>query len=397
MPRFEPFPALRYHRDPLQDVSAPPYDVLSEADRQALADRHPHNIVHVDVPLESQGPDRYQIAGATLASWISEGVLQIDPEPSFTIYRMSFHDASGRSRSTVGVFGALEVVDEGAGGVLPHERTTPKAKTDRLDLTRATLTNLSPVWGLCLAPGLSDLLQDPGEDLGSVSIDGVVHSFERVTDANRLRAISEHVARTSVVIADGHHRYAISRVFRDEQRQRDTGTAGRGELTMTYVQELVDDQLSVEAIHRLYTDVSFTTLSEVLQRSFDFLGPVAVTSEVTQLMDQKGCLVLVHPDGQGTLISPKKEVFAGQRNLDGARLEFALASLEHSVNYQHGVDLVKDMVTSGQAQGGILIRPVTVEEIQRTASEGLLMPPKSTFFTPKLLTGPVLRPLSDLR
>ena len=310
---------------------------------------------------------------------------------------MSFHDASGRSRSTVGVFGALEVVDEGAGGVLPHERTTPKAKTDRLDLTRATLTNLSPVWGLCLARGLSDLLRDRGENMGSVSIDGVVHSFERVTDSERVRAISRHIASSNVVIADGHHRYAISRTFRDEQRQHDTGTAGRAELTMTYVQELVDDQLSVEAIHRLYTDVSFVALSEALQRSFNFLGPVAVTSEVTQLMDQKGCLVLVHPDGQGTLISPKEDVFAGQRNLDGARLEFALSSLEHTVSYQHGVNLVKNIVTSGHAQGGILIRPVTVEEIQRTASEGLLMPPKSTFFTPKLLTGPVLRPLADLR
>jgi uncharacterized protein (DUF1015 family) len=233
--------------------------------------------------------------------------------------------------------------------------------------------------------------------MGSVSIDGVVHGFERVTDAPRVRAISEHIASANVVIADGHHRYAISRTFRDEQRQQDTGTAGRAELTMTYVQELVDDQLSVEAIHRLYTDVSFAALSEELQRSFDFLGPVPVNAEVTQLMDQKECLVLVHPDGQGTLLSPKADVFTGQRNLDGARLEFALASLEHTVSYQHGVNLVKNIVTSGQAQGGVLIRPVTVEEIQRTASEGLLMPPKSTFFTPKLLTGPVLRPLADLR
>ena len=71
MPRFEPFPALRYHRDSLSEVIAPPYDVLSETDRQALADRHPHNIVHVDVPLESEGPNRYQIAASTLVSWIS--------------------------------------------------------------------------------------------------------------------------------------------------------------------------------------------------------------------------------------------------------------------------------------------------------------------------------------
>lgn len=397
MPRFEPFSALRYRPDSLAAVTAPPYDVLSPADRQALAERDEHNIVHIDVPLETDGPDRYRKAGAELASWIAQGVLQLDLTPSFTIYRMTFRDASDRIRSTVGVFGALEVVDEGSGGVLPHERTTPKAKTDRLDLTRATLTNLSPVWGLSLSTGLSELLADKGEEVGRVDIDGVIHSFERVADPQRIHAISACISQSDVVIADGHHRYAISRTFRNEQRDQDSGTQGRAELTMTYVQELVDDQLSVDAIHRLYSQVSFAELSTALEKAFDFGPDIEVTTDVTQMMDERGCLVLVHPDGHGTLMTPKAEVFTGQRNLDGARLEFALQSLTHEVNYQHGVEIVTQIVTSGQAIAGVLIRPVTVEEIQRTATEGLLMPPKSTFFTPKLLTGPVLRPLTDLR
>ena len=131
MPRFEPFRALRYASDDLDLVLAPPYDVLSDRDRQELADRHPNNIVHVDVPLESDGPERYERAGALLTDWIASGILVADDTPSFTIYRMEFTDAQGRARRTSGVIGALEVVDEGAGGVLPHERTTPKAKTDR--------------------------------------------------------------------------------------------------------------------------------------------------------------------------------------------------------------------------------------------------------------------------
>ncbi len=96
---------------------------------------------------------------------------------------MEFTDESGRRRRTVGVIGALEVVDEGADGVLPHERTTPKAKTDRLDLTRATRCNLSPVWGLSLTAGLSDLLREPAEAVGQCVDDhGVVHRVERVVD-----------------------------------------------------------------------------------------------------------------------------------------------------------------------------------------------------------------------
>ncbi|MFM8713259.1 MAG: DUF1015 family protein, partial [Actinomycetota bacterium] len=155
-PQFLPFRALRYAaRHDLARVTAPPYDVLSAADRDALAALDEHNIVALDLPI---GQDAYASAAATLTQWRSDGVLALDPKPSFTLYRMRFTDASGQPRSTVGVIGALEVVDEGAGGVLPHERTTPKAKTDRLDLTRATKMNLSPVWGLSLREQLTDAL-----------------------------------------------------------------------------------------------------------------------------------------------------------------------------------------------------------------------------------------------
>ena len=393
MPRFEPFTALRYSTSDLNAVAAPPYDVLSESDRDELANRHPNNIVHVDVPRESDGPGRYDAADAVLRGWVADGVLVRDPRPSFTIYRMAFTDESGRPRTTIGVIGALEVVDEGAGGVLPHERTTPKAKTDRLDLTRATLTNLSPVWGLSLAKGLTELLVAPGELVGVVEADGVVHTVERVDDPARVAAISAAVGSAEVVIADGHHRYAISRTFRDEQRAHDTGTNGSAELTMTYIGELIEEQLSVDAIHRLYTGIDSEALLGALSHFFDTSPAGKVDASITHAMRDRGALVFVHNDGTGTYLTPKSDAFVGVRDLDGARLEHALADVTHEVSYQHGVGLVRDIVASGSAVAGVLIRPVTVREIQRTADEGLLMPPKSTFFTPKLRTGPVIRPL----
>lgn len=398
MPRFEPFRALRYRGVDLDLVLAPPYDVLSDDDRRQLAERHAHNVVHVDVPVESDGPGRYDAAARVLHDWIGQGVLVVDDEPSFTIYRMEFVDAQGRSRRTSGVIGALEVVDEGAGGVLPHERTTPKAKTDRLDLTRATLTNLSPVWGLSLAAGLTDLLAEPGEPMGDVEVEGVRHVFERVSDPVRVAAIGRAVAARDVVIADGHHRYAISRTFRDEQRTHDTGTHGRAETTMTYIGELIADQLSVAAIHRLYSGTTYDALRERLSTAFDLEPSGSISPDITNEMDRRGALVLVAPNGTGTWLTPRPESFTGVRDLDGARLEHALSGFDHDVTYQHGVDLVTDIVTRGQhgVVAGVLIRPVTVAEIRRTADEGLLMPPKSTFFTPKLRTGPVMRPLFDV-
>ena len=393
VPRFEPFPALRYAPSvALDDAAAPPYDVLSAADVAALRARHDRNIVEIDVPGPDDDADRYVQAARTMRAWEAEGTLVRDAEPTFTIYRMRFRTEEGTIRETVGVLGALEVVDEGAGGVLPHERTTPKAKTDRLDLTRATEANLSPVWGLSLTAGLTELLLEPAELVGTCTdIDGVVHSVERVTDPARVAAIAAAVGANPVLIADGHHRYAISRTYRDERRAADG--SGPWDLTLTYVGELVESQLSIDAIHRLYRGVDVDTLVSILETSFDLspAGPIDATF-ASQVVD-RGALCLVHADGTGTWLTPKPEAFEGVRALDGALLEHALRDADIDVTYQHGVQHVVDLVASGEVAAGVLIRPTSIDEIRRTANEGLLMPPKSTFFTPKLRTGLVIRPL----
>lgn len=390
MPRFEPFRALRYSPSlPLADVCAPPYDVLSEQDRERLGLHHERNVVHVDMPIGDEA-DRYDEAARLLADWRAQGVMVRDEAPSFTLYRMEFVDALGRQRRTTGVIGALEVRDEGSGGVLPHERTTPKAKTDRLQLTRATKTNMSPVWGLSLAEGLTRALDAPGDELGRFTDEnGVTHIVERVTDPARLTEISRLIEGQPVVIADGHHRYAISRTYRDECRSN--GVLPGSDLTLTYVNELVADQLSVQAIHRLYQGVDFDVLKSRLGESFDTEDGDAATPGVLTEIERRGALALVDTQSQITWLIPKTGVFDGVRELDSARLEHALKGLKHDVAYQHGFHEVMHELNNERAVAAVFIKPVSVAEIQRTAHEGLLMPPKSTFFTPKLRTGLVIR------
>jgi len=392
VPRFEPFQALRYGSNvELNEVCSPPYDVLSDADRLALANKHENNIVHIDMPLAPSG-NAYEHAASVLTQWIGNSVMVRDEVPSFTLYRMQFTDSTGKPRNVVGVIGALEVVDEGAGGVLPHERTTPKAKTDRLELTRATDANLSPVWGLSLASGLSKLLSEPGEHLGSVIDDlGVIHSVERVADGARIAAISTAISSHPVVIADGHHRYAISRTYRDETRDRLNSKTSGAELTMTYVNELIDEQLSVAAIHRLYEGISYKELAAALSPFFTITDADPVGPTTLSQMNERNSLCLVAKTGRTHWLTPIAEKFAGVRNLDSAYLEHALSNVQHEVRYQHGVTEIQHELQTSDATAAILIRPVSVAEIQRTANEGLLMPPKSTFFTPKLRTGFVLR------
>jgi uncharacterized protein (DUF1015 family) len=392
VPRFEPFAAIRYATDDFASVIAPPYDVLSDADVDAFEARSIHNIVRIDVPRG--GADRYDLAAERMRAWLAEGVLVADPYPSFTIYRMRFSDSAGTRRDITGVLGGLEVVDLEAGGVLPHERTTAAASTDRLDLTRATGANLSPVWGLSLSAGLTELLAEPGEALCAVTDDGVEHVLERVTDRERIAAIQDKLAADDVLIADGHHRYGISRSYRDEVREATGRTDTPAELTLAFVNELIEEQLSVEAIHRLYADIDVADLAGALARSFELIPIDRPIPQTLAAMASEGFLVLFSPDRSWRL-EAKPGRFDGVRALDGGWLETALADVSLKVSYQHGFEETLLEVDSGRASAAVLIRPVSVTEIERTAREGLLMPPKSTFFTPKLKTGFVIRSLSE--
>ena len=395
MPRFEPFAALRYSTHETTDITkltSAPYDVFDEDQRANYAATDAHNIVLLDYPIDADGPSRYQLSADRLTEWRNNGHIVSDDSATFSIYRMTFTDEAGTTRTTVGVIGALEVVDEGAGGVLPHERTTPKAKTDRLDLTVATHANLSPVWGLSLTQGLTAALNAPGEVVAQCTDEqGVHHVLERISDAARIASISRLVSESPVLIADGHHRYAISRTFRDQSRT--AGNPGGAELTMAYVAELVQEQLSVAAIHRLY-DIDNASLLSVLSSHYDTADAGRVGPHTISDMDTRGSVCLVSPDGHGTFLTPRPDTFDGVRDMDSARLEHALRNTDHSVTYQHGVTEVVSKLVAGVAASAILIRPVSLAEIRRTADTGELMPPKSTFFTPKLRTGMVMRDLN---
>ena len=393
VPIFDAFRALRYASTGSTDlgaVTSPPYDVFGPAERAVLA-RESRNIVHIDYPVDADGPGRYARAASTLQEWLATGVLVEDDTASLSIYRMTFTDGAGRTRHTVGVVGALEVVDEGADGVLPHEQTTPKAKTDRLDLTRATRANLSPVWGLSLARGLSSLLDERGHETGRVmDSDGVLHVVERVNDPDRIAAITTLVSSEPVLIADGHHRYAVSRTYRDEARAG--GGPGGAGTTMALVQELEKDQLAIAAIHRLY-DERAEQLLPLLSRFYEATHHGPAEPGLVAEMERRGTLALLDSDCRVTWLKPRGDAFDGVRNIDSVRLETALADLAMKVRYQHGSSEVVAALERGEAQSAILIRPVPIAEIEVTARTGALMPPKSTFFTPKPRTGLVLRRL----
>jgi uncharacterized protein (DUF1015 family) len=401
VPRFEPFAGWRYDAAvDLGEVTAPPYDVLPEAERDELARRSPRNVVHVDVP-RGDGDDPYAAAARRLTAWQDEGTLAQDDEPSFYLYRMGFRDLDGRARQTSGVIGALAV---GEPDVLPHERTTPKARSDRLALLRATGHNLSPVWGLSLAEGLSALAQPEGPPLARCTDgDGVHHRLWRTASAGVCEAISGLVASAPVVIADGHHRYETSLAYRDERRAAGDDP-GPADLAMALVVELAESELSVQPIHRLFAGLPPDfDLVGALEPFYEALRIVAVDPDLPALMDESGAVALLVSPGSAWLLRPRPDAFATTgaataatgddvADLDTSRLDVARATLpDHEVVYQHGVGAVVEQLAAGAFDAAVLVRPASVAQIAATARAGDRMPPKTTYFAPKPRTGFVLR------
>lgn len=380
MPRFTPFAGVRYATPDgnLDDLVAPPYDVISPDDRQRLVARSDHNAVRIELPAEEDGRDRYGVAASLWSSWRASGVLVDEDAPAFYAYRMTFRAEDGTTRHTLGVLGALELSRPGEGGILPHERTTAKDKADRLNLLRSCRANLSPIWGLSLASGLTDLLPvDAAPDATATDEDGNRHELWVLSDPSVIAAVSDAVARTPVVIADGHHRYETALAYRDEVGAG--GPPGAASV-LAYVVELTDEQLAVGPIHRLLDGL---TGPDPLAPFFD----IEAVDDVPA-----GSMALLTASGTWQLTPKPSTVDAAEADLDSSRLDVALAALPGvQVRYQHGVDRVSAAVAKGEADAAVLLRPATVAQIAETGRGGERMPPKTTFFFPKPRTGMVFR------
>ncbi len=397
MPRFLPFRGLRYspaHLSSLDDVVCPPYDVISPTERLALEARSPYNVVRVELPQPDGDTDPYRRAATLLDSWRDGGIVRRDPEAAFYGYRMTFTDPDGAPRSTVGVIGALELEPPGD-GILPHEETTPKAKTDRMELLRATRVNTSPIWGLSPASGLSARLTPPATPAEHVTDgDGVAHQLWPIADPVAVAAIRAAVESQPVLIADGHHRFETALAYQEERAGGPPGSAGE-DLVMALIVELRAEQLTVQAVHRLLSGLpGGFDLPEALAPWFDVTPTGPPDRTIGARMGDAGAMAVLTLSG-AWLARPRPGVTAAaSHDLDSSRLDVALASLPaHHVTYQHGWATCAAAVATGQADAAVLLRPAAIDQIGAIARGGIRMPPKTTYFWPKPRTGMVLREL----
>ena len=396
MPRFVPFTGIRYDaRVDLSAVTAPPYDVISPDQRARLAARHSANAVRVELPEPDHraGLDRYANAAAQLGRWLDEGLLQRDPTPAFYAYRMTSRDG----HATNGVIGALGIDDDSARHIQPHEETLPKAKTDRLELLRATRTNLSPIWGLSLSPGLSaTFLRASPADRSAVDDDGVRHELWIIDDDDTLAAVERAVSGSTVVIADGHHRYETARTYLAETAGAAPAAVGDGaDGLMTLMVELSTDQLAVGPIHRGLSGLpDGLDLVDAFSSWFDVTKAGGFDERTVGALGESGALALVMPSGSW-LLSPKDGTAeAAGSDLDSSMVALVIAELpDHELASYNGWEEGVRAVGRDEAQAVVLLRAVSVDQIADWARAGRRMPPKSTYFHPKPRTGFVFRTL----
>ena len=420
MADVQPLRALHYDQavaGPLQDLVAPPYDVIDPPAREALQARSPHNVVAIDLP---QGDDPYASAAETLRAWMDEGAVVRDPEPAIWALVQDYTAPDGRKLTRKGFLARVRVEDYGPGRIRPHERTHPGPKEDRLRLTRATRANLSPIFSLYSDPaGAAWGALEPhigGAPWGEATDeDGTIHRLHRVTDAGALDAVHDALADAELLIADGHHRYETARVYADE-----IGGEGDHRYVLMCLVALEDEGLTVFPTHRLVqgtTPATQEALADVLRESFE-LEPT--TLEELAPPESDGPLVMGYLDAhfkRPFRLTLKDQAIADAvldgmpepyRRLDTAIVEALLLTgplglTEEDISELHGLGYARsaqdgiDLVTSGEYDLGFFLRPTPVTQVRAVAAEGVSMPPKSTYFFPKVITGMLFNPLDDPR
>ena len=417
MADIQPLRTLRYDpavAGPLDELIAPPYDVIDDEQRAELAAKSPHNVVELDLPRS------YDEAAQTLDEWRGKGVLVQEDEPALWVLRQDYTAPDGSSRTRTGFFARVRVEEYGAGRIRPHERTHPGPKEDRLKLTRATKANLSPIFSLFPDPSgaareaLAQATQvEPFAE--ATDHEGTRNELWRVADPDGMATLQGALADAELLIADGHHRYETARAYADE-----VGGEGDHRYVLMLLVALEDPGLLVFPTHRLLTGVKDDAdkqiaIRDTARRDFD-IEELKDTRELEPPADGAN-VAFGYMDSffkrpfRFTLKDQRiaDEALIGMpepyRRLDTAVLEAivfrgALGMSEDDISHLRGLDYSKNLddaierVESGEADAAFFMRATPVEQVREVAETGESMPPKSTYFYPKVPTGLVFNPLA---
>ena len=429
-PRIQPFAALHFdvHKvGALDRVIAPPYDLIDSTLQVRLYERSQSNVVRLEL---SRAADPYADAASTLARWRADGTFVRWPRPALYFYTQHFAHEDGR-KTRNGLIARVRLEEFATGRILPHERTFPKAKEDRLRLLEATRTNISSIFGMYpsadtnLARLLAEVSDHP-PDLVATDDLGIINEIRAIDRTDEIAIVQQALETPRILIADGHHRYETALEYRRRQRAI-TATSGDQPLdyavsdyAMMTLVAFDDPGLVILPTHRVVRRISADAVAA-------FPARLAKDFAIAEFSDRDRFLRELTRRGRGAIgIALKGDQLLRVATLrDPAALATAMpdapravreldVSLLHALifdqicgitaetvrqggNLEYTIDApgALEEVGAGRADGAFLMNPPTVADIERVSSAGATMPEKSTYFFPKLITGLVMNPLED--
>jgi uncharacterized protein (DUF1015 family) len=428
MVMLRPFRALRYDPAAVGDLSAvvaPPYDVISTAQRDALYARSDYNVVRL---ILNRSPDPYADSAAQLRRWCQDGVLVRDAAPALWYDVEKFTLPGGGEREREGIIGIVHLEPFQSGHICPHERTFARAKEDRLRVLRACRTNLSPIFGLFAdrrdaldAARIATAGRTP--DVAVHDDAGVQHRVWRLPEVAVTETIAAMLAGETVVIADGHHRYETALAYSEERRARgSTNADAPHNFVLMYLTSMTHPGVVILPTHRVLAPLAGFNAADLHARlrAHFRVTPFARTARRQFLAalreaPQQGRFGIAVAGSDELLVAELTDAAMAERQashvacqvrgLDVTILDTVIlrgwlgldgtAAAQHGqLTYTHDDDSALNAIER-DAQVAFLMNAPRIEDVQAVCLAGETMPEKSTYFYPKLLTGLVFHPLED--
>ncbi len=442
MARISPLRGLRYNQGKIvsmEEVVSPPYDVIDPQAQQALQQKNPYNMIHLDITKslasEELTDERYERVKGIFEEWQKQEVLVREDKPTIYLYYTDYKLPSGQTLTRKGLISLTGLAEFSEGVVKPHEKTFSSVTSDRLRLLDTCQAQFSPIFSLYSDPegSIINLLEEArtGQPLAEAKDhDGCFHRLWAVNDAGVIAQVCEMFAAKSLYIADGHHRYTTSLQLRSlmRERQGEVATDSPYDYTMMYLCGMEDEGLSVLPTHRLVQVPYLTTVDEIVTKMREYFevdelsggSREILLEQVLARMDEnksETMLGFYHPAADRCFLLTLKsgvmaETCSGKhpealRDLDVVVLSELLLECvlglthercekENLISYYPDPDEALDAAVKGIAKSDnaapvlFLMNPTLVSQVRRVADEGLVMPHKSTYFYPKLLSGLVI-------
>jgi uncharacterized protein (DUF1015 family) len=389
-----------------EDLLAPPYDIITPEYREELYRKSPYNIVRVDFgkefPDDNEIENKYSRAKKSLDSWLKDRVLIPSRTPCFYCYEISYN-ILGNQQILRGFLGLVRLEELGKGNIHPHECTHSKPKKDRLDLMRICGANISPIFSLYNSTeGItSSLLSDFDKGQPHISAkdpDGSVHRLWTIQDSDAINRIKTELGGKAIFIADGHHRYETALEYQVEMRQKegDPDSARPYDYVLMFLANMADEGLTILPTHRLVRNIPPDALDKLspdfevreMTGNFDISGSIAGKRDIFGLYKGGDSWYKLSYKGEGI-----PNAAPALKDLDVTVLHeliFGKLGIKDDIVYEMDVKKCIDLVKENKYNAAFFLNPTQVEDVERVALASLRMPPKSTYFYPKLLTGLVL-------